>query len=63
MAKQKIASLPQDRTTASKPPFTYTEVDYFGPFEVQQGKTVRCLIYLFEIHAIHLEIASSLDTG
>ena len=68
MAKLKMASLPQDRTTPSKPPFTYTGVDYFGPFEVRRGRTkvkrYGVLFACLNIRAIciHLEIASSLDT-
>ncbi|KAK3737652.1 hypothetical protein QZH41_003414 [Actinostola sp. cb2023] len=38
-ARQKMASLPADRITPSKPPFTYVGVDCFGPFEVRRGRT------------------------
>ena len=37
--QQKMASLPQDRVTPSKPAFTYVGVDLFGPFTVRRGRT------------------------
>ena len=58
-AQQKMASLPEDQVTPRKPPFTYTGVDCFGPFQVQCGRTkVTC----FTLRAVHIEAASSLDT-
>ena len=36
--QQKMASLPEDRITPSKPPFTYVRVDCFGPFLVRRGR-------------------------
>ena len=66
VTQQKMADLPRDRVTPSKPPFTYTGVDCFGPLEVKRGRSVvkrysilfTCLI----VRAIHIEVASSLDT-
>jgi hypothetical protein len=34
---QKMADLPKERVEASSP-FTYSAVDYFGPFYVKQGR-------------------------
>ena len=46
--QQKMASLPEDRTTPSKPPFTYVGVDCFGPFTVRRGRTTakRYAVYV-----------------
>jgi hypothetical protein len=61
-----MADLPRDRVTPSKPPFTYTGVDCFGPFEVKRGRsTVKRYGVLFTcltVRAIHIEVAASLDT-
>jgi hypothetical protein len=66
VSQQKMADLPRDRVTPSKPPFTYTGVDCFGPFEMKRGRsTVKRYGVLFTcltVRAIHIEVASSLDT-
>ena len=66
VAEQKMASLPADRITPEKPPFTYTGVDCFGPFEVRRGRTkakrYRVIFTCLTVCAIHIEVASSLDT-
>ena len=38
-AQQKLASLPEDRVTPSKPSFTFTGVDCFGSFQARRGRT------------------------
>ena len=61
-----MADLPFERLEANKPPFTNTGIDYFGPIEIKQGRSVvkrygvifTCLVS----RAVHLEIAHSLNT-
>ena len=61
-----MASLPCDRITPNKPPFTNMSVDYFAPFEVKQNrsrvKRYGCLFTCLAVRDIHVEIAHSLDT-
>ena len=50
--QQKMADVPEDRTKPA-PPFTYSAVDYFGPFTIKKGrkelKTIWCTVYLYGI--------------
>ena len=66
IGQQKMANLPEDRVSPSEPPFTYVEVDCFGPLFVRRGRsTVKRYGVLFTclaIHAIHIEVAYSLNT-
>lgn len=63
--QQKMASLPRDRVTPSKPPFTYVGVDLFGPFTVHRGRTTvkryGALFTCLTIRAVHIEIVHSMD--
>ncbi|KAG1936405.1 hypothetical protein F2P79_018737 [Pimephales promelas] len=64
--QQQMADLPQDRVSSDEPPFTRVGVDYFGPFEVKRGRSILkrygVLFTCLSIRAIHIEVASSLDT-
>ena len=66
VAEQKMADLPKSCVTPSKPPFTYTRVDCFGPFNVRRGRSIvkryGVIFSCLTIRAVHVEIASSLDT-
>ena len=66
MGEQKMADLPQARVTPKEPPFTRVGMDYFGPIEVKQGRSMlkrygvifTCLC----IRAVHIEKADTLET-
>ena len=64
-AEQKMADLPTSRTT-TEPPFTYCGVDFFGYILVKEGrKTLKrygVLFTCFSLRAVHIEVASSLET-
>ena len=64
--QQKMADLPVDRLD-SVAPFTYSAVDYFGPWLIKEGrrelKRYGVLFTCMASRSIHLEIAHSLDTS
>ncbi|XP_063878734.1 uncharacterized protein LOC135110395 [Scylla paramamosain] len=63
---QKMADLPIDRLEPS-PPFTYSAVDFFGPFYVKEGrkelKRYGVLFTCMACRAVHIETANSMDTS
>jgi len=60
-----MADLPEDRLEES-PPFTYSAVDYFGPFIIKEGrkesKRYGVLFTCLASCAIPIEVACSLTT-
>ena len=64
--QQNMASLPEDRITPSKPPFTYVGVDCFGPFLVRRGRATAkrygVLFTCIAIRAVYIEVVHSMDS-
>ena len=62
---QKMADLPKDRTEPV-PPFTYSAVDYFGPFFIKEGrkevKRYGVLFTCMSSRAVHIETSNTLET-
>ena len=60
-----MADLPKQRLTPYEPPFSYTGVDFFGPFYVKRGrgsdKVYGCVFTCFTSRAVHIEDVSSLQ--
>ena len=64
--QQTMADLPKERLVPYQPPFTYTGIDFFGPFHVKRArssvKVYGCIFVCFNSRAVHIEDASSLET-
>ena len=62
---QNIADLPPERVDSS-PPFTYCDMDCFGPFLIKQGRRVHkrygLLFTCFFSRAVHIEILDDMST-
>lgn len=62
---QKMADLPEDRL-AMAAPFSYSAVDYFGPFYIKEGRSEKkrwgVLFTCLSTRAVHVETANSLST-
>ena len=63
-----MAELPKIRLTTYEPPFTYSGIDYFGPFYMKRGrgkivgKRWGAIFVCMNSRAVHLEVARSLET-
>ncbi|XP_072043045.1 uncharacterized protein [Amphiura filiformis] len=64
--EQKMANLPADRITPEEPPFSKVGMDFFGPLEVKQGRSMvkryGVVFVCLTSKAVHIEKANSLDT-
>jgi hypothetical protein len=64
--KQLMASLPSCRVTPGNYAFESTGVDYFGPLQVKQGRSMikrwGCIFTCLRTRAVHIELAYSLTT-
>ena len=63
---QKMADLPEERTTCAEPPFTYCGADMFGPFITKEGrkelKRYGVIFTCYSCRGVHIEMTASLDT-
>ena len=61
---QQRAPLLKEQMTPDKAPFSFVEIDYFGPLIVKAGRThwkrYGCLFTCLTTRAVHLEVAQSL---
>ena len=62
----KMSDLPADRVSSDEPAFTHTGIDFFGPFEVTNGrkqeKRYGVIYSCMSSRATHIEMAGSLTT-
>lgn len=65
--QQAMADLPKERLVPYHPSFTFTGLDFFGPFYVKRARSLikvyGCIFVCFNSRAVHIEDVSSLETG
>ncbi|XP_033120536.1 uncharacterized protein LOC117119763 [Anneissia japonica] len=65
-AVQEMATLPMERVSTDKPPFSYVGIDYFGPIEVKSRRSLvkryGCIFTCLASRAVHLEVSATLNT-
>ncbi|XP_055957902.1 uncharacterized protein LOC130013202 [Patella vulgata] len=67
VSEQKMSDIPYFRLKPDLPAFSIVGIDYFGPFEIKTGRSIRkrygvvftCMISC----ATHIEVSNSLDTS
>ena len=63
---QMMGDLPEARLVPHEPPFTFTGLDFFGPFHAKRGRATEkvygCIFVCLTSRAIHLEDVGSLET-
>jgi hypothetical protein len=66
LLSQQMAPLLEEQTTPERPPFTFVGIDYFGPLNVKQGRSIvkryGVIFTCLTTRAVHFEIAQSLTT-
>ena len=64
--QQTMGDLPRERLKPFEAPFTFTGIDFFGPFYAKRGRATEkiygCIFVCFTTRAIHIEDASALST-
>ena len=62
----KDGRLPPERITPDKPPFTFVDIDCFGPFLVKRGRSqfnrYGVIFTCLTIRAVHIEVIHSMNT-